>query len=132
MGIREQLKIFGNDYDTPDGTCIRDYIYVVDLAKAHVKAMTRVLDTDSDKLEVFNVGTGKGVSTKELVDAFEKATGVKVNWAYAPRRAGDIEKVWADPKKANEVLGWHAETSLEDTLLSAWNWQKKLREEGIQ
>ncbi|NPD92729.1 UDP-glucose 4-epimerase GalE [Xylanibacter muris] len=132
MGIREQLRIFGNDYNTPDGTCIRDYIYVVDLAKAHVKAMARVLDTDSDKLEVFNVGTGKGVSTKELVDAFEKATGVKVNWSYAPRRAGDIEKVWADPKKANDVLGWHAETSLEDTLASAWNWQKKLREEGIQ
>ena len=132
MGIREQLKVFGNDYNTPDGTCIRDYIYVVDLAKAHVKAMERVLDTDSDKLEVFNVGTGRGVSTKEIVDAFEKATGVKVNWTYAPRRAGDIEKVWADPKKANEVLGWKADTSLEDTLKSAWNWQGKLRERGIQ
>ena len=94
--------------------------------------MERVLDTDSDKLEVFNVGTGRGVSTKEIVDAFEKATGVKVNWTYAPRRAGDIEKVWADPKKANEVLGWKAETSLEDTLKSAWNWQVKLRERGIQ
>ena len=132
MGIREQLKVFGNDYNTPDGTCIRDYIYVVDLAKAHVKAMERVLDTDSDKLEVFNVGTGRGVSTKEIVDAFEKATGVKVNWTYAPRRAGDIEKVWADPKKANEVLGWKADTSLEDTLKSAWNWQVKLRERGIK
>ena len=132
MGIREQLKVFGNDYNAPDGTCIRDYIYVVDLAKAHVKAMERVLDTDSDKLEVFNVGTGRGVSTKEIVDAFEKATGVKVNWTYAPRRAGDIEKVWADPKKANEVLGWKADTSLEDTLKSAWNWQVKLRERGIQ
>jgi UDP-glucose 4-epimerase len=132
MGIREQLKIFGNDYNTPDGTCIRDYIYVVDLAKAHVKAMERVLHSDSDKLEVFNVGTGRGVSTKEVVDAFEKATGVKVNWTYAPRRAGDIEKVWANPEKANNVLGWKAETSLEDTLKSAWNWQKKLREDGIQ
>ena len=132
MGIREQLKVFGNDYDTPDGTCIRDYIYVVDLAKAHVKAMARVLDTDSDKLEVFNIGTGKGVSTKEIVDAFEKSTGVKLNWAFAPRRAGDIEKVWANPDKANNVLGWKAEPSLEDTLKSAWNWQKKLREEGIQ
>ena len=132
MGIREQLKIFGNDYDTPDGTCIRDYIYVVDLAKAHVKAMERVLDTDNAALEVFNIGTGKGVSTKEIVDAFERATGVKLNWAFAPRRSGDIEKVWADPKKANEVLGWHAETNLDDTLRSAWNWQKKLREEGIQ
>lgn len=132
IGIREQLKVFGNDYDTPDGTCIRDYIYVVDLAKAHVKAMERVLDTDSDKLEVFNVGTGHGASTKQIIDAFEKATGVKLNWAYAPRRAGDIEKVWANPEKANKVLGWKAETSLEDTLRSAWNWQKKLREEGIQ
>ena len=132
MGIREQLKVFGNDYDTPDGTCIRDYIYVVDLAKAHVKAMQRVLDTDSEKLEVFNIGTGKGVSTKEIVDAFEKSTGVKLNWAFAPRRAGDIEKVWANPDKANNVLGWKAETSLEDTLKSAWNWQKKLRERGIQ
>lgn len=132
MGIREQLKVFGNDYDTPDGTCIRDYIYVVDLAKAHVKAMERVLDTDSAKLEVFNVGTGKGVSTKEIVDAFEAATGVKLNWTFAPRRAGDIEKVWANPEKANNVLGWKAETSLEDTLKSAWKWQEKLRKEGIQ
>ena len=132
MGIREQLKVFGNDHGTPDGTCIRDYIYVVDLAKAHVKAMARVLDTDSDKLEVFNIGTGKGVSTKEIVDAFEKSTGVKLNWAFAPRRAGDIEKVWANPDEANNVRGWTAETSLEDSLKSAWNWQKKLREEGIQ
>ena len=132
IGIREKLSVFGNDYNTPDGTCIRDYIYVVDLAKAHVKAMTRVLDTDSDKLEVFNVGTGRGVSTKEIVDAFEKATGVKLNWQYAPRRAGDIEKVWANPDKANKVLGWKAETSLEDTLKSAWQWQQKLRERGIQ
>ena len=132
VGIRKQLKIFGNDYGTPDGTCIRDYIYVCDLAKAHVKAMERVLDSDSDKLEVFNVGTGHGVSTKQIIDAFEKATGVKLNWAYAPRRAGDIEKVWANPEKANKVLGWKAETSLEDTLKSAWNWQKHLREEGIQ
>ena len=132
MGIRKELKVFGNDYSTPDGTCIRDYIYVVDLAKAHVKAMERVLDTDNEALEVFNVGTGRGVSTKEIVDAFERATGVKLNWTYAPRRAGDIEKVWADPKKANEVLGWKAETNLDDTLRSAWNWQKRLRELNIQ
>ena len=132
MGIRKELKVFGNDYNTPDGTCIRDYIYVVDLAKAYVKAMERVLDTDNEALEVFNVGTGRGVSTKEIVDAFERATGVKLNWTYAPRRAGDIEKVWADPKKANEVLGWKAETNLDDTLRSAWNWQKRLRELNIQ
>lgn len=131
-GIREQLKVFGNDYNTPDGTCIRDYIYVVDLAKAHVKAMQRVLDTDSPRLEVFNVGTGSGASTKEVIDAFERATGVKLNWCYAPRRAGDIEKVWANPDKANNVLGWKAETSLEDALKSAWKWQCKLRDAGVK
>lgn len=131
MGIRQELKIFGNDYDTPDGTCIRDYIYVVDLAKAHVKAMQRVLDMDTEPIEYFNVGTGRGVSTYEVVDKFEKATGVKVNWSYAPRREGDIEKVWANPDKANNVLGWKAEANLEDTLRSAWNWQLKLREKGM-
>ena len=131
MGIRKELKIFGNDYDTTDGTCLRDYIYVVDLAKAHVKAMIRVLDMDTEAIEYFNVGTGRGVSTYEVVDKFEKATGVKVNWSYAPRREGDIEKVWANPDKANHVLGWKAETSLEETLKTAWNWQLKLRERGI-
>ena len=130
MGIRKELKIFGNDYDTADGTCLRDYIYVVDLAKAHVKAMIRVLDMDTEAIEYFNVGTGRGVSTYEVVDKFEKATGVKVNWSYAPRREGDIEKVWANPDKANHVLGWKAETSLEETLKTAWNWQLKLRERG--
>ena len=131
MGIRKDLKIFGNDYDTADGTCLRDYIYVVDLAKAHVKAMIRVLDMDTEAIEYFNVGTGRGVSTYEVVDKFEKATGIKVNWSYAPRREGDIEKVWANPDKANHVLGWKAETSLEETLKTAWNWQLKLRERGI-
>ena len=131
MGIRKELKIFGNDYNTPDGTCIRDYIYVVDLAKAHVKAMQRVLDVDTDAIEYFNVGTGSGLSTYEVVDKFEKATGVKVNWSYAPRREGDIEKVWANPDKANNVLGWKAEANIEDTLRSAWNWQLKLRERGV-
>ena len=131
IGIRKQLKIFGNDYNTPDGTCIRDYIYVVDLAKAHVKAMERILeDKDTDSVEIFNIGTGRGVSTLEVVEGFEKATGVKVNWEYAPRREGDIEKVWADPAKANNVLGWKAETSLENTLRSAWKWQVKLDEEN--
>ena len=133
MGIREQLSVFGDDYDTPDGSCIRDYIYVCDLAKAHVKAMERILeDKSEDKVEVFNIGTGHGISTLELVHSFEKATGVKLNYQVVGRRAGDIEKVWADPKKANEVLGWTAETSLEETLKSAWDWQKKLRAEGIQ
>ncbi len=131
IGVRKELKIFGNDYNTPDGTCIRDYIYVVDLAKAHVAAMARVLEQDTDTVEVFNVGTGKGVSTLEVVEGFEKATGVKVNWSYAPRREGDIEKVWGNVDKANNVLGWKAETPLEDVLASAWRWQKKLREDGI-
>lgn len=131
IGVRRELKIFGNDYNTPDGTCIRDYIYVVDLAKAHVAAMARVLEQDTDAVEVFNVGTGKGVSTLEVVEGFEKATGVKVNWSYAPRREGDIEKVWGNVDKANNVLGWKAETPLEDVLASAWRWQKKLREDGI-
>lgn len=131
IGVRKDLKIFGNDYNTPDGTCIRDYIYVVDLAKAHVAAMARVLEQDTDAVEVFNVGTGKGVSTLEVVEGFEKATGVKVNWSYAPRREGDIEKVWGNVDKANNVLGWKAETPLEDVLASAWRWQKKLREDGI-
>lgn len=130
IGIRKQLKIFGNDYNTPDGTCIRDYIYVVDLAKAHVKAIERILDNKgTDAVEIFNIGTGRGVSTLEVVEGFEKATGVKVNWEYAPRREGDIEKVWANPTKANTVLGWKAETNLEDTLRSAWKWQLKLAEE---
>ena len=133
IGIRKQLKIFGNDYHTPDGTCIRDYIYVVDLAKAHVKAMERVLDNpDTDKVEVFNIGTGRGLSTLEVVEGFEKATGVKLPWEYAPRREGDIEKVWGDVTKANKVLGWKAETPTEEVLASAWRWQKKLREDGVQ
>ncbi len=133
IGLRKQLKIFGNDYNTPDGTCIRDYIYVVDLAKAHVKAMARVLDNpDTDAVEYFNIGTGHGVSTLEVVEGFEKATGVKVNWEYAPRREGDIEKVWGNVDKANKVLGWKADTPLEDILRSAWKWQLELRNRGIQ
>ena len=131
MGIRKQLTIFGNDYNTEDGTCIRDYIYVVDLAKAHVEAMTRVLDKDTDKIEYFNIGTGKGNSTLEIVTTFEKATGVKVNWKFGPRREGDIEKIWGDCTKANKVLGWKANTPLEDVLASAWKWQQKLREDGV-
>lgn len=131
IGIRKELKIFGNDYNTPDGTCIRDYIYVVDLAKAHVAAMARVLDQETAPIEYFNIGTGTGVSTLEVVEGFERATGVKVNWTYAPRREGDIEKVWGNVDKANSVLGWKAETPLDDVLRSAWKWQLKLREDGI-
>ena len=131
IGVREQLKVFGNDYNTPDGTCIRDYIYVVDLAKAHVVAMTRVLEQDTDPVEVFNIGTGRGLSTLEVVNGFEKATGVKLNWAFAPRREGDIEKVWGNVDKANKELGWKADTPIEDVLASAWKWQLKLREDGV-
>ena len=132
MGIRKELTIFGNDYNTVDGTCIRDYIYVVDLAKAHVAAMRRVLDQeDSPAIDYFNIGTGNGNSTLEIVNTFERATGVKVNWKFGPRREGDIEKIWGDCTKANKVLGWKAESPLDDVLASAWKWQQKLREDGI-
>lgn len=131
MGIREQLSVFGNDYNTRDGSCIRDYIDVVDLAKAHVLAISRILEKDSDPVEVFNLGTGNGVSVLELVKTFEEATGVKVNYKIVGRRAGDVEQVYADCTKANEVLRWKATTPLAETLANAWNWQKKLRAEGI-
>ena len=131
MGIRKELTIFGNDYNTPDGTCIRDYIYVVDLAKAHVAAMKRILDNKSDNIEYFNIGTGHGNTTREIVETFEKATGVKVNWKFGPRREGDIEKIWGDCTKANIVLGWKADTPLSDVLASAWKWQEKLRTDGV-
>lgn len=133
IGIRKELSVFCDDYNTPDGSCIRDYINVVDLAKAHVIAMDRMLENKSDeKVEIFNLGTGNGVSVLELINTFEKATGVKVPHKIVGRREGDIEKVWANPEKANKVLGWKAVETLEDTLRSAWNWQVKLRERGIQ
>lgn len=133
MGIREKLSVFGDDYDTPDGSCIRDYIYVVDLAKAHVIAMNRILENkQKENVEVFNVGTGCGLSVLELIHAFESATGVKLNYQIVGRRAGDIVKVWADPSYANNELGWKAEATIEDTLRSAWNWQVHLRETGVQ
>lgn len=132
IGIRKELSVFGNDYSTPDGSCIRDFINVVDLAKAHVIAVQRMLEDKSEsKIEIFNLGTGVGLSVLELIDAFERATGVKVPHKIVGRRAGDIEKVWANPKYANEVLGWKAESTIEDTMRSAWAWQKKLRERGI-
>ena len=132
IGIRKELSVFGDDYDTPDGSCIRDFINVVDLAKAHVMAIERMLEDKSDKkIEIFNLGTGVGLSVLELISAFERATGVKVPHKIVGRRAGDIVKVWADPTLANTVLGWKAETSIEDTMRSAWNWQVKLRERGV-
>ena len=132
IGIRKELSVFGNDYNTPDGSCIRDFINVVDLAKAHVKALERMLeDKSEEKLEVFNLGTGVGLSVLELINAFETSTGVKVPHKIVGRREGDIEKVWANPDRANNVLGWKATTSIEDTMRSAWNWQLRLRERGI-
>lgn len=133
IGIREKLNVFGDDYNTPDGSCIRDYINVVDLAKAHVVAMDRIMQQKQEEsVEVFNIGTGRGLSVLELIHAFEESTGVKLNYQIVGRRAGDIEQVWANPERANKVLGWKAESSIEDTLRSAWAWQLRLREEGVQ
>ncbi len=130
-GLRDELKIFGDDYDTVDGSAVRDYINVVDLAKAHVVAIARLLENKNKKnYEIFNLGTGNGLSVLEIVNGFEKATGVKLNYKIVDRRAGDIEKIWADTTFANEELGWTAEKGLEETLLSAWNWEKKVR--GIE
>lgn len=132
IGVRKQLSVFGDDYDTPDGSCIRDYINVVDLAKAHVVSLDRMLNNKSkSNLEIFNIGTGRGLSVLELIDIFEKNTGVKLNYQIVGRREGDIEKVWANPDYANNELGWKAVETIEDTLLSAWKWQLKLREKGI-
>ena len=132
IGIREKLSVFGDDYDTPDGSCIRDYIYVVDLAKAHVSAMTRIMeDQIEEPVEIYNIGTGTGTSVLELIHAFEKATGFKLNYQIVGRRAGDIERVWGNVDKANRKLGWRADTPLEDVLASAWRWQVALRERGI-
>jgi UDP-glucose 4-epimerase len=133
IGVRQELSVFGNDYNTPDGSCIRDYINVVDLAKAHVIAVERMLQNKSNKggVEIFNLGTGRGLSVLELIHAFEKATGEKVNYKITNRREGDIEKVWANPDYANTVLGWKSEETLENTLASAWKWQLRLRERGI-
>ena len=129
-GIRQELSVFGDDYSTPDGSCIRDYINVVDLAKAHVCAVERILDDSkgSERLETFNIGTGRGVSVLELIRTFEAVTGVKVPHKIVGRREGDIEQVWADPKHANTVLGWEAKETLGDTLRSAWAWQLRLAE----
>jgi len=127
-GLREKLRVFGNDYNTPDGTAIRDYIYVCDLARAHVVSVKRLLEKGNKKsYEVFNLGTGKGSSVLEIIQTFEKATGLKLNYELTERREGDIEKVWADTKFANDELGWNADTPLDITLVSAWKWEKKIR-----
>lgn len=129
IGKRECLSIFGNDYPTEDGTCLRDYIDIVDLAKAHVAAVSRMADGRmKEGYEIFNVGTGCPVSVQELVDAFEKVNGLKLNYKIAPRRPGDVVAIWADTTLANEELGWKAERSIEDTLASAWAWEKHIAE----
>ncbi|MEA1877113.1 MAG: UDP-glucose 4-epimerase GalE [Bacteroidota bacterium] len=127
-GLREGLKVFGDNYNTPDGSAVRDYINVVDLALAHVIAIDRMLKNKNlANFEFFNLGTGTGSSVLDIVKTFEKVTGKKLNYSIVDRREGDIEQVWADTRVANEVLGWKASRSLEDTLLSAWNWEKNLR-----
>lgn len=127
-GVREKLTIFGNDYDTTDGTCLRDFIHVVDLAQAHLKAMEFLSGAkDEHLLEAFNLGTGKGVSVLQLVNEFVKVTGVNVPFTIGSRRSGDVEKVYADPDKANRILNWVTKLSVQESLLHAWNWEKKIR-----
>lgn len=127
-GIRECLSVFGDDYPTPDGSCLRDYIDIVDLAKAHVAAIRRMIDDkNKERYEIFNIGTGRAVSVFELVKTFERVNGLKLNYKVAPRRAGDVVAIWADTSLANRELGWKAERSLDDTLRSAWAWEKHVR-----
>jgi UDP-glucose 4-epimerase len=132
MGIRKELSVFGGDYNTPDGSCIRDYIDVVDLARAHVMALDRMVQgkTESD-IEYYNLGTGSGVSVLELIHTFEQATGMKVPYKVVDRRPGDVEQIWGSVEKANKVLGWKVEKTLSETLAAAWKWQVKLREKGV-
>ncbi|PVW17187.1 UDP-glucose 4-epimerase GalE [Marixanthomonas spongiae] len=131
-GIREQLSVFGDDYDTPDGSCIRDYIHVVDLAKAHVIAMQRLLNNKNNtNFELFNIGTGAGSSVFEIINTFEAVTGKNLNYKVVDRRPGDVTAVYADTQKAHEVLGWKAEKSLEEALASAWKWEQKVRSKKV-
>ena len=128
MGLREKLSVYGNDYPTQDGTAIRDYIHVVDLAKAHVVALKRLLDKKNlHKVETFNLGTGTGSSVLEVITAFEKVSDTKLNYQIVGRRDGDIVEAYANTDKANEVLGWKAQSSLEESLASAWKWEQKIR-----
>lgn len=128
VGLREKLSVFGDDYPTPDGTCIRDYIHVVDLAKAHVVALQRLLKGENtENYEVFNLGTGTGSSVLEVIMSFEKVSGQKLNYQIVDRRAGDVIQAYADTKKANEVLGWKAESTLDEAMKSAWDWEQKVR-----
>ena len=127
-GIRDELKIFGDDYNTPDGSCIRDYLHVVDLAKAHVTAIKRLFEAkNKSDYEVFNLGTGHGVSVLEAIKSFERVSGIKLKYKIVGRRAGDIEKIWADPTYANKELGWKTLSSLDQAMKTAWDWEIMLR-----
>jgi len=127
IGKRKQLSVFGNDYPTQDGTCIRDYIHVVDLAKAHVIALTRLLEKKNNaNLEVFNLGTGTGSSVLEVIHSFERVSGEKLNYKIAKRREGDVVSVFSDTERANQVLGWKAKLSLDDAMSSAWKWEQNI------
>ena len=128
IGLRDELKIFGRDYDTPDGTCIRDYIHVMDLAKAHVQSLNWLKNKPEGAMEVFNVGTGQGCSVQEVVDTFEKVSGQDLNYSYAERRPGDVPSIYADPAKAEKELNWKAEKSMADAMADAWRWEKELKE----
>jgi UDP-glucose 4-epimerase len=131
-GIREKLRVFGDDYNTADGSCVRDYIHVVDLAQAHLAALRRLLDgKNADRYECFNVGTGAGHSVLEVINTFERVNDLKLNYEVAPRRSGDIEQIYADTTLANQALGWRAERSLEDMMQSAWRWQQNLMREDF-
>ena len=128
IGMREQLSVFGDDYPTPDGTCIRDYIHVVDLAKAHVKALQRLVKGENkENYEVFNLGTGKGSSVLDVIKSFERVSGQKLNYKIVARRQGDVIEAYANTHKANEVLGWKATSSLDQAMKSAWDWEQKIR-----
>jgi UDP-glucose 4-epimerase len=126
IGKQEVLTVFGNDYPTPDGTCIRDYIHVCDLAMAHVKAVDYLITNKSGLLENINIGTGKGTSVKEIIQAFVKETGMVLNWKYGQRRAGDVVEIYANAKKAEKLLGWKSELTISDAVRDAWNWEQYL------
>ncbi len=126
-GIREKLTVFGNDYETSDGSCVRDYIHVVDVADAHVKSLSYLNEQADNFYDVFNVGTGNGNTVLEVIHAFEKVSGEKLNYVIGPRRPGDVVKTWADTAKINQVLGWYPKFSLEDSMRDSWNWQKSLK-----
>jgi UDP-glucose 4-epimerase len=129
-GLRKELKVFGNDYNTPDGSCIRDYLHVVDLAKAHVTAVKRLVESrNKSNYEVFNLGTGIGVSVLEAIKSFERVTGISLNYQITGRRAGDIEKIWADPSLANRELGWRTVSTLDESMRTAWEWEKYIRKD---